>query len=237
MRTDLADIEAVVQTEADREIGPLAKAARGGLAAASRSIADCSHPSVVIVTGAYVPWAQKPAAETDGPPGAALLAAGFSRLGIPARLLTDSWCSAVVAAASSAAGLKRPIDVCGDDEHTLLRLVDEYSTAGISHVIAIERLGPARDGRTRNFRGEDVTRYTPFFGSLFQSKQPWKIVGIGDGGNEIGMGAIPTTVVVRAIKEGAALHCRVGCDHLVVAGVSNWALLACCLAPRCVQID
>src|ERR1700719_2988190 len=76
-------IETVCQTEADRPIAPLAEYAPGGWAAAGRSIAATPNASVAVLTGAYIPWATPPAAETDGPPGAALLAAGLIELGIP----------------------------------------------------------------------------------------------------------------------------------------------------------
>ena len=47
-------------------------------------------------------------------------------------------------------------------------------------------------------------------------------IGIGDGGNEIGMGKIPHETIVKNIPNGDLIHCRVPTDHLIVAGVSNW---------------
>ena len=51
-------------------------------------------------------------------------------------------------------------------------------------------------------------------------------IGIGDGGNEIGMGKIPHDTIVRNIPNGDLIHCRVATDHLIVAGVSNWGAYA-----------
>jgi hypothetical protein len=51
-------------------------------------------------------------------------------------------------------------------------------------------------------------------------------IGIGDGGNEIGMGKLPHETVVRHIPNGDLIHCRVPTDHLIVAGVSNWGAYA-----------
>ena len=51
-------------------------------------------------------------------------------------------------------------------------------------------------------------------------------IGIGDGGNEIGMGKIPHETVVKNIPNGDLIHCRVPTDHLIVAGVSNWGAYA-----------
>jgi hypothetical protein len=47
-------------------------------------------------------------------------------------------------------------------------------------------------------------------------------IGIGDGGNEIGMGKIPWAVICRNIPNGGLVACRVPTDHLIVCGVSNW---------------
>lgn len=47
-------------------------------------------------------------------------------------------------------------------------------------------------------------------------------IGIGDGGNEIGMGKIPWRVIRANIPLGGLLACRVATDWLIVAGISNW---------------
>jgi hypothetical protein len=52
------------------------------------------------------------------------------------------------------------------------------------------------------------------------------MIGIGDGGNEIGMGKIPHETIVKNIPNGDLIHCRVPTDHLIVAGVSNWGAYA-----------
>ena len=53
-----------------------------------------------------------------------------------------------------------------------------------------------------------------------------RTIGIGDGGNEIGMGKIPHETIVKNIPNGDLIHCRVPTDHLIVAGVSNWGAYA-----------
>jgi D-glutamate cyclase len=222
-------IEEISQTEVGRNIGPLARAATGGLFGAAKSLADAPGPSVVILTGAYIPWASPAAAETDGPPGSAILAAGLQALGIPARLLTDSWCLPVVSAAIRATAPKLLVDRCDGDHDIRNRLALDYQRSAITHLIAIERLGPSADGRVRNFRGEDVTAFTAPLDSLMKSG-PWKTIGVGDGGNELGMGNIPQAIVSTTIDEGEQVHCITPCDHLIVSGVSNWGALALLLA-------
>jgi D-glutamate cyclase len=51
-------------------------------------------------------------------------------------------------------------------------------------------------------------------------------IGIGDGGNEIGMGRIAHDTIAANIPNGDRVHCRVPTDHLLVAGVSNWGAYA-----------
>ena len=55
---------------------------------------------------------------------------------------------------------------------------------------------------------------------------PWTTVAIGDGGNEIGMGSLPRALIARHIDNGPDIACTVAADHLIVAGVSNWACYA-----------
>ena len=51
-------------------------------------------------------------------------------------------------------------------------------------------------------------------------------IGIGDGGNEIGMGSIPAATMAKNIVNAEQVRCVVPCDHLIVAGVSNWGAYA-----------
>jgi len=75
-------------------------------------------------------------------------------------------------------------------------------------------------------RGRNITMYTSPAHRLFEEagRQTPRIatVGIGDGGNEIGMGKIPWDVIRRNIPNGGRVACRVATDHLIVCGVSNW---------------
>ena len=60
-------------------------------------------------------------------------------------------------------------------------------------------------------------------------------IGIGDGGNEIGMGSIPWEILRSAITVGPAalVPCRTATDFTLLAGVSDRAgdALAACLLP------
>jgi hypothetical protein len=80
--------------------------------------------------------------------------------------------------------------------------------------------------RCHSMRGHDITEFMAPAHLLFEnasSRQPrLTTIGIGDGGNEIGMGKIPWKVIRRNINNGGLIACRVPTDHLIVAGISNW---------------
>ncbi len=51
-------------------------------------------------------------------------------------------------------------------------------------------------------------------------------IGIGDGGNEIGMGKISWDVLRRNIPQGAKLAAALPTRYLIVSGISNWGAYA-----------
>ena len=92
-----------------RNIGPLADYVRGNLARAAASIAQHPSPSIAIITGFYLEHGDPPNCETDGPPGAAMIAAGLSSVGIPCRIATDVSNAQVVTATLAATNLDKRI--------------------------------------------------------------------------------------------------------------------------------
>jgi hypothetical protein len=87
-------------------------------------------------------------------------------------------------------------------------------------------IGPEQRDRCYSMRGRDITRFMSPAHRLFEAvkAQPTPIatIGIGDGGNEIGMGKVPWEVVRCNIPRGGLVACRVPTDRLIVCGVSNW---------------
>jgi hypothetical protein len=79
-----------------------------------------------------------------------------------------------------------------------------------------------------NMRGEPIDAITAQTHRLFelvhQRTLPITTIGIGDGGNEIGMGQFPWELLDQAIAHGPAgrVACRIATDWTVAAGVSNW---------------
>ena len=218
MREAVDRIEALIHQEVGRNTDGLFAAAKGGLWHAASALATASDRSVGIITGFYVPLGTPPAAETDGPVGAAMLAGALSRVGVPCRLVTDEPCGGTCAAALR--GSEIPLDVVPlggavDDTVALWR------SLGVSHAVSIERCGRSADGAPRNMRGEDISAFTTPLDELFLAG-PWQRIAIGDGGNEIGMGSLPASLIGAHVAHGETIACATPADHLIVAGVSNW---------------
>jgi hypothetical protein len=219
------EIEHLIQVDVGRNITELFDAARGALWNAASALSTAQSVSVGLITGFYVPQGSPPAAETDGPLGTALLAKGLLAVGIPCRVATDEPCGGACAAALASAGLTDLATDLVALGAPLVPLIEEWRRAGITHAISIERCGRSADGAPRNMRGEDIGSYTALLDDLFAAG-PWETIAIGDGGNEIGMGAIPRSLIARHVAYGETIACVTAARHLIVAGVSNWGAYA-----------
>ncbi len=221
----LAAILAAVQTDpghrglARDPHDNLFTATAGDFQTACRSLADHPSPGVYLTTGFFIASALPPAFETDGPLGVIFLQRALLGCGIHTVPCVEGEVSSSLVAAR---------DYCD------LPVVD-VGPGWCTHYVVIERSGPGAGGRHYSMRGQDITEhYDPRFTSSFKPpkrhlKHPPRrevTIGIGDGGNEIGMGKIPHETVVKNIPNGDLIHCRVPTDHLIVAGVSNWGAYA-----------
>lgn len=215
------DIERLIQVDVGRHVTALFEAARGGLWSAAPALAMAPSARVGLITGFYVPLGSPPAAETDGPVGAALLAKGLEAVGIRCRLATDHPCRSACAAALAGAGATGvPVDATD-----VAGTIATWRRSGITHAISIERCGRSTDGTPRNMRGLDISSYTAPLDELFTAG-PWETIAIGDGGNEIGMGSLPRELIAQHVDHGETIACVTPARHLVVAGVSNWGAYA-----------
>lgn len=189
------------------------------------SIARHLSPRVGIITGFMIPSVDPPTGETDGPLGALFLASVLNRIGVPCVLLSD-------AASLNALDVgRRYLHL---DDHPVVPLIplpmesdSLFAPDDISHLIALERSGPSHStGRNYTMRGRDITEWTAPAHLLFEMPRKYVTIGIGDGGNEIGMGKIPLTTIAKNIPNGETIACRTAVDYLIVAGVSNWGAYA-----------
>ena len=242
----------------------LITATAGDFQAACRSLAEAPNAAVAIVTGFYIPHAQPPCGETDGPLGALFLARALTPLGIRVHLVTDDFCLEALRAGLEASRMRQTVPLIVLPRHdqpdaAALSACDYWRTfsqtyGSITHLIALERVGPSnhpeslekqlRSGedaireafirevpaahynRCHTMRGLDITTNTSPAHRLFEFEagpdSRITTMGIGDGGNEIGMGKIPWDVIRRNIPNGGIVACRVPTDYLLVCGVSNW---------------
>lgn len=174
------------------------------------------HPGTVLVaTGFYVPSGG--ATETDGPPGAIALGRALSSLGSRVLYLTDAYTAPLLDGLLGREGevLEFPIL---DHQASWSHAEHLLSSLQPSLTIAIERCGLTEEGVYLNMRGADVSSYHAKVDYVF--RQHACSVGVGDGGNEIGMGnlaaAIPTVMPM------AGGPCATKTTRLVIASVSNW---------------
>jgi hypothetical protein len=241
-----------------RGIAPLAEKVRGSLLGGARSVSTQQNPSIAIITGFWIieKVVLKPdgtrqsfgnASETDGPVGAAHLAAGLARAGITVRVVTDEVNESAVraAVAEAAQGLDAAIPVevvpwkLPDASNPLNDALAENTAAAtasvaamakrwkadrVTHVMSLERVGPARsDGHPHTMGGLDIIAYTAPLDLLYEAGD-WTKLAIGDGGNEIGMGGLDRDVIRKSITngKGGIIASATPADYLQVCGVSNW---------------
>jgi D-glutamate cyclase len=216
----VAAIERLIARDVGRGSELLSRYMAGSLRRAAGSLLEAPRLDVGIITGFFVPGADPPAAETDGPVGAVQLAAALIALGGSVRILTDESCVPVLEAAIDAAGLAVALDAAPAGDR-----YDDWAATyqpDFTHVVAIERVGPDwSGGPPRNMRGENVEAWTAPLHRAYTAGS-WTRLAIGDGGNELGMGSLPHDAVAEIVANGALIHCGVTADALIVAGTSNW---------------
>lgn len=223
--SSVSGIERVIVSGSDRGAEALAAPVRGDLQRAAESLGGAPHAQVVIVTGFAVPTPNGATPETDGPTGAAVLASAMIAIGAQVSLVTDSPCADVVRAALDGFGGLGAVPVLvartteDGDGSAVVDLIDDLS-GSTTHVVFVERPGPAADGTYRSMNGVVLDGVAPL--ELFAEMEGAFIVAIGDGGNEIGMGKLAPGLLASSIERGSEIASTTGCDALIVAAVSNW---------------
>ncbi len=181
---------------------------------AARFILD--HPGrVAIITGFYILSAGRH--ETDGPPGAIAIGNALQALGWEVTYVVDCHSAPMMV---DWLGSRAPVvefPIAGDEASRAeaSRLLDDLRP---DLLISIERCGRNARGAYLNMLSRDITEHTARLDYLFEQGIP--SVGIGDGGNEIGMGNLAEHIppVDRLPDEPAITTV----DRLVLASVSNW---------------
>lgn len=184
---------------------------------AAREILSWERGTVFLTTGFFVNGFP----ETDGPAGTMVVARALQLLGFSPVIVAEPFARAYFADLDIAVlSVQKTYD-----EQRYRDLIESFNPVGL---ISIERCGRNRDGDYLNMRGRSVGDLTSSVDDLFLMAQGQiPTIGIGDGGNEIGMGAL-----LDAIEATLEIDpCVVPVDKLVLASVSNWGAygLAGCL--------
>ncbi len=196
----------------------LARWARvGDLFPVALSLSGGEH--IFISTGYYILSAGS--IETDGPLGSTVLAHALTQAGKKVTILSDKHAETILRAGLDAIGCQADLMTFSKDDpidHTAI------ITDNTTHCVALERPGVAADGCHHNFRGLVISDYVASLDDIFIKCASYGIVtvGIGDGGNELGMGNV-SEAVDRYIAPHRAYSCIISSDLCICAGVSNWA--------------
>lgn len=209
-----------------------------------RAALSLSHArSVLITTGFPTHFNHEPPEETDGPPGAIALAAFLQALGKEAAMVVDQRAlnlhTKIVESAVKQGVLKMPVPILTyqggsvEDAQAFLCKDGDLKSPRFDHLVAIERAGRAADSNYYNARKVNIKHLVDPIDDLFLAAQKVPGIsstGVGDGGNELGMGKVKEAVK-KYIRNGDVIACDVGADFAVIAGVSNWGgyALACAL--------
>lgn len=182
---------------------------------AAQCILDAPRGTVLLTTGFYVAGA----GETDGPPGAMFLARALKRLGFSPVIITDDFCRDFFT--SEGIGI-----VYADltmTEQDYAAILEELNP---TLLISVERCGRNIHGDYANMRGISIADHNARVDYLFElaSRRNIPTIGIGDGGNEIGMGNLRKVISSKL----SLTPCEIPVDHLVIATVSNWGAYGLC---------
>ena len=170
---------------------------------------------VAIITGFYILTAGQP--ETDGPPGAIAIGDALQDLGRQVSYVTDRPTAPLLqdGLEGRAEVVEFPIADNAASRQAAAELIDRIQP---TLLISIERCGRTKGDIYLNMLSRDITDYTARLDYLFELGIP--SVGIGDGGNEIGMGNLAEQIPpVERLPDDPAIT---QVDKLIIASVSNW---------------
>src|ERR1700730_14478560 len=212
--------------------------------AAARHLArTAAGDCIVLITGSLTrPWVSLSIGETDGPVGAAALAPALRYCFhcVPV-VVSDTSLIEPIGATLRAAGqaivtlddAKRATSnkrfcsvavVLGfpledvEARREAKRVISEFRPTA---VIAVERAGMTPKGTYHNMLGQDYSEGRARIDYLVEEATSSKIptIGVGDGGNEIVMGAV-AEAVNQYVPHGNILCAKLATDVLLPAGVS-----------------
>lgn len=181
--------------------------------------------SVFIASGFPIIPNIKP--ETDGPIGAIVLAKALEKLNVRTFFITDDLSKELHSALVRKTEVKNSSIICIPAERSAA--IESCKLALMEHkpslLIAVERPGINQHGIYCNMNGDDISPYVGKIDYMFKEAHEKNIptIGVGDGGNEIGMGNIYEDVA-QILPLGSIIASKTRTTSLVVSAVSNWGI-------------
>lgn len=176
---------------------------------AAKKILQSNRGTCLLTTGFYV----NGYAETDGPIGTYFLANGLQKLGYHPIIITDPYCKGFFNFVEQ----HKTIEVTTNKKPPFYQEILNHYDPRFS--ISIERCGRSQDGRYYNMKIQDISEFTINLDELFlcETKSGFTL-GIGDGGNEIGMGKF-AAIIEQNLNITPSM---IETDETVIATTSNW---------------
>jgi hypothetical protein len=185
------------------------------------------NSKVLITTG--FPIAKK--SDTDGPLGAAVLAKELNKIGFKVVFLTEKLHAKIINNVCYSLGFKN-FNLIITSNKNYNSIVKSIIDGNFKIFIAIEKPSWNPMKVYHNMHGENISSLCAPIDIIFDLfyKSNALTIGIGDGGNEIGMGTIRKSVL-RYVPHGkiCMCECKSGIAsitptrNLLVGGTSNWA--------------
>lgn len=189
-----------------------------------RAVLTLSHSQCVAITAGFpcnIGYEQQE--ETDGPPGAMAIIQALTALGKKVVWLCDTsnieLFEGCIKKMMADHILEGPVEVLSYPELVKQKRQNEFDC-----LVSIERCGRTKAGTFGSCSGLDLTQYLDPVDDLFleaQKNPGIATIGIGDRGNELGLGKVYEKVE-KFVKNGSSFGCVTPADFVVMAGVSNW---------------
>jgi len=208
-------IEDIILSEDKRGISALRRHIPGDFCDRAADQVLGNPGTAVIATGFYIMKAG--ATETDGPPGAIAIGDALRSIGYQVVYVTDRYTTPVINAVAGPEA--RVVDFPITDDDASKAFADGLlAELGPSVLISIERCGLTDEGLYRNMHGQDISEFNARLDHLFMGHPV--TIGIGDGGNEIGMGNLASEIpkIPTLVKK----PCVTRTADLIISSVSNW---------------
>ena len=199
-------IESLLVARDPRGMKTMQPALEPGYCLRAAMLMEACNGTVIIATGFPV----NGTFETDGPVGAVALYQVLTMLGATPILV----CGKPLASAIQDDYRFHCMSLGEKGKAEAQQILNMYQP---ELMISIELPGRAKDGKYYNMHGVDISDQVIFFDDMVKLAH-CPTIGIGDGGNETGMGKIYGALSCLDI-----IPCATSCDELVIADVSNWA--------------